>query len=219
LRDRRFVAALNKTKDTLIYVALNTLADELNTFLSFQTSKYKTAASPVATVVDLVNQKGELIVLQNGPVQDFLVLTLVNVEEETIGKSQLGVRKRPDASYEMANPDIKLNLYMLMAAVSNMKLEERYTNSLKLLSYGVLFFQSKNVFTVDNTPSMDPGLEKLVVELVSLTFEQQNHLWGSLGAKYLPSVLYKVRMLTILERSQKQGAGRIEQVNAVITQN
>jgi len=27
--------------------------------------------------------------------------------------------------------------------------------------------------------------------------EQVNHLWATLGGKYLPSVLYKVRMLTI----------------------
>ena len=28
---------------------------------------------------------------------------------------------------------------------------------------------------------------------------QQNHLWGALGAKYLPSVIYKVRMIVIQE--------------------
>ncbi len=30
-------------------------------------------------------------------------------------------------------------------------------------------------------------------------FEKMNHLWGYLGAKYLPSVMYKVRMITIQE--------------------
>ena len=33
--------------------------------------------------------------------------------------------------------------------------------------------------------------------MVSMNSEQVNHLWATLGGKYLPSVLYKVRMLTI----------------------
>jgi hypothetical protein len=33
--------------------------------------------------------------------------------------------------------------------------------------------------------------------MVSLNAEQINHLWAVLGGKYFPSVLYKVRMLTI----------------------
>jgi hypothetical protein len=35
------------------------------------------------------------------------------------------------------------------------------------------------------------------VELYSLSLEQQNQLWGSLGAKYLPSAIYKVRLVVI----------------------
>ncbi len=39
-------------------------------------------------------------------------------------------------------------------------------------------------------------IEKLVFEMASITPEQLNNIWGSLGAKYMPSVVYKVRMLT-----------------------
>jgi hypothetical protein len=39
-----------------------------------------------------------------------------------------------------------------------------------------------------------------VVELYSSSFEQQYNFWNVVGAKYLPSVLYKVRMLVYQEK-------------------
>ena len=45
-------------------------------------------------------------------------------------------------------------------------------------------------------PDLDP-IEYLIVELYSLSFEQQNQLWASLGGKYMPSVVYKVRLVVI----------------------
>ena len=35
------------------------------------------------------------------------------------------------------------------------------------------------------------------MELHSLTFEQINHLWGSLGGKQVPFVMYRARMLSL----------------------
>jgi hypothetical protein len=32
--------------------------------------------------------------------------------------------------------------------------------------------------------------------MASISPEQLNNIWGCLGAKYMPSVVYKVRMLT-----------------------
>jgi len=52
------------------------------------------------------------------------------------------------------------------------------------------------VFTPSNTPSLDPKIEKLSVEMVNLSTEKLNNLWATLGAKYIPSVLYKLRMLS-----------------------
>ena len=94
---------------------------------------------------------------------------------------------------------IKLILYVLVSANFN-----DYKTSLQFLSGAIRFFQSKNVFNSQNTPALHASLEKLIVDLFTLGFEQQYHLWGSLGAKYLSSVLYRVRMVTIQEM-QKSG--------------
>ena len=98
----------------------------------------------------------------------------------------------------ICNPELKLNLYILL--VANFAL---YKTGLEFLSGAIGFFQSKNVFTHDNTVDLDPAIQKLIVEMHTLSFEQQNHLWGSLGAKYLPSIMYKVRLLSIQEGHAK----------------
>ena len=43
---------------------------------------------------------------------------------------------------------------------------------------------------------MDPRIGKLIFELESLGADKLNNIWTTLGAKYMPSVVYKVRMLT-----------------------
>jgi len=78
-----------------------------------------------------------------------------------------------------------------------------------LLSRVIRFFQYKNVFTQDNvdpasiitsspTNSLD-HLEsfKLIFDLYSASMEEVNHLWGTLGGKQYPFVLYWMRMLDL----------------------
>jgi hypothetical protein len=178
--------------------ALSFLAGELNSFISNKDFRYR--GKTVAIVSDLVDAKGDPVYTKLLTEQsDNLIITLVNVEEETVGKSQAAIYKKPDQSLEVLNPALKLNVYIMISGVSNMKDTERYINCLKILSYAVLFFQYKNVFDKINSATLPDGIEKLIAEMVSLTFEQQNHIWGALGAKYQPSVMFKIRMLAYRE--------------------
>ena len=72
----------------------------------------------------------------------------------------------------------------------------------------VRFFQYKNVFTHDNVApdALGSGLVldadrleefKLILDLYSPTLEEVNHLWGTLGGKQYPFVLYTMRMLDL----------------------
>lgn len=123
-----------------------------------------------------------------------LGLSLVNIEEDRVHKSQSTMQHTASGTVLQMNPEIKLNLYVLVAA--NYK---TYSTGLKFLSSAISFFQFKNVFTQSNTPELSPSIDKLVVELHTMGLEQQNHLWGYLGAKYLPSVCYRVRMIIVQE--------------------
>jgi hypothetical protein len=124
------------------------------------------------------------------------ILSLVNIEEERNTRSVNNYVKVNDR-IEYKNPKVFLNLYCLFAINHS-----SYETSLQYLSLIIQFFQYRNVINQKNTPAdnglaLDSKIEKLIFDMVSLNAEQINHLWAVLGGKYYPSVLYKVRMLTI----------------------
>lgn len=178
---------------------LSFLSAQLNNFI-FLKDPLNSAGALISPVVldSIVNQKNEP--LHTGG--DFVFMNLVNIEEETVGKSQLPYLRTADDKLNVQNPDIKLNLYVQFSAFSDSTTggQNPYTRALKLLDQVILFFQFRNVFHASHYPVLaENGMEKIIVEPISLTFEQLNHLWATLGAKYLPSVLYKIRTLTFRE--------------------
>ncbi|TQV87440.1 DUF4255 domain-containing protein [Aliikangiella coralliicola] len=146
-------------------------------------------SNETVSVSPLVKEDGSIVIPK-----DHLGLTLINIEEEKIHKAQTAVHKTVDGQIMHMNPELKINLYILLASNFN-----TYATGLKFLSACISFFQSKNVFTAANTPDFEPKIDKIIVELHTMGLEQQNHLWGYLGAKYLPSICYKVRMLIVQE--------------------
>ena len=182
-----FHSPLARGVSPVIDQALSILADGIREYLG-RLPDFTLDAQEVVRVCNVVKPDGSLDI----PV-DALGVCLVNVEEERVLKTQQALQTNADRSrLAHVNPEIKLNLFVLIAANF-----ATYVTGLKYLSGAIRFFQSRSYFTPQNTPAMDAGLEKLVMELYTLDFEQQNHLWGALGAKYLPSVLYKVRLISI----------------------
>jgi len=185
---------IDKTLDLINTVLLNYLKSlkELNI-----------TSEDVVKLTPIIKFDGDIAIPQNT-----LGITLVSMEEERVVKSQNNTVKTSEGKIAYQNPELKLNLFILIAAYF-----KDYKTGLKFLSGAIRCFQSKYVFTPQNTPAMDSKIQKLIVEMHSTGFESQNYLWGSLGAKYLPSVLYKVRMLTIQEALQNFEAEPITSIN------
>jgi hypothetical protein len=144
-----------------------------------------------------------------------IVMTLVNLEEDRIAESQKYFSKVND-KVEYSNPPVNLNAYVLFSAMG-----ENYLSDLRLISYIVNFFQSNPVFEEDRFPHLNAKVEpdkpwfkvqKLMVTLHPMTFEQQNNLWAAIGAKYMPSVLFKIRTLTFIDTEPKMEAPPITEV-------
>jgi len=134
---------------------------------------------------------------------DNIFITLLNLEEEKVIRSQPAYKPAPfpftDTRVRLVNPEIRLNLYLLLTAQFK---KENYLSSLRYISKTIATFQGRNVFTKDYFASMIPpgdypGIEKLIVELYSPTFEQNNQIWQILGSRMMPFVLYKVRMIVL----------------------
>lgn len=152
---------------------------------------------------------------------DRIVLSLVNLIEEVTLKNTSPYRSFT-ARPEIENPPTFLNLFLLFTANFTSppggggSSQVPYNNGLTLLSTVIEFFQSQNVFTVQNSPApdiiQDPEFQdiRVVMDLYPLTFEQVNHLWGSLGGKQMPFVLYKARVLPF-RKEKVSGRGELIQ--------
>jgi Pvc16 N-terminal domain len=149
-----------------------------------------------------------------------IVISVVNLEEESTLKNQPARRHNPPADTVYLNPPVYLNLYVLFTSnYSGLK----YIYGLQRISYVIQFLQSKNSFsskaTIGDSTGLannaDPDLLNLwfTMEMYTLTFEQLNHLWGSLGGRQIPFVMYKLRLIAITERNTIRTAPVIQEVD------
>jgi hypothetical protein len=152
--------------------------------------------------------------------RDILNFSMVNIREEKTLKN-LSNQKRNDAKLTVVyeNPPVFLNFHILIVATHS-----NYSNALLMLSRAIRFFQFENVFDQDsvapssltiNVPSNPlDQLEafKLIFDLYSPTMEEVNHLWGTLGGKQYPFVLYTLRLLELKFKAVRAESGLITEV-------
>jgi hypothetical protein len=156
----------------------------------------------------------------SGVLRDRLYLSVVNIKEEKTLKN-LPNRVHNDltlkATYE--NPPVFLNLQILIVATP-----ADYNDALLLLSRAIRFFQYRNVFTQDTVdpasitasapvnPLDQLATFKLIFDLYSPSMEEVNHLWGTLGGKQYPFVLYMLKMLELQFKAVQRESGLITEV-------
>lgn len=155
-----------------------------------------------------------------GVARDKLIFSVVNIKEEKALKN-LPNYVRNDitlrATYE--NPPVYLNFSVLITATHS-----NYMNAMLMLSRCIRFFQSRSVFTHNDVhPSSitigSPAniLDKLetfriVYDLYSPSMEEVNHMWGTLGGKQFPFVMYTMRMLDLKFRAVYNESALITEV-------
>jgi hypothetical protein len=135
-----------------------------------------------------------------------IVMSLVNLQEETTLKNMPYYRQENGRTV-YRNPPVNLNLFVLFSVLQR----EQYETSLKRLSRVVEFFQWRKEFSFSATPPPLGSISqdiRIYADLYTLTFEQLNHLWGALGGKQVPFVLYKMRLVEI-EAQKPQGEGSV----------
>jgi hypothetical protein len=203
----------------MIQDALQFLTDEIDDYLTLQVGP--SAAGSWTALTNVATEQGNWAIPN-----DTIGISLINIEEERVMKDQVTAHRTSTGNVVHYNPELKINLYVLISAhfvngdgaASPSNLE--YTEGLKRLSYVIQMFQGKNVFTPDNSTGLagPHGIKKLIVELYTYSFEQQYNFWSVVGAKYLPSVLYRVRMLTYQEKRPLDSQALIESGNNNLTQ-
>lgn len=116
---------------------------------------------------------------------DKVIITLVSIEEENAMKNNLPYQQ-VGANLIKQKSAVYINCYLLFTA----KYKE-YETALKAISQVIYCFQTnrKVVITVDGRQ------QEAVLNLHNLGFENLNNLWTVMGGRYLPSVIYRARLL------------------------
>jgi hypothetical protein len=156
----------------MIFPVLSFLTEELNTHLQaeFQTPQAK------AVLAAHVGAAG-------ATAADFdnqMSLMLINVASE------------PTVRNLQPSPALKLNLRVLLVANFS-----EYNESLKFLGSSLAFFQGRPAFTIPPASSLAAAVDRLTVELEDTSYQDWSYLWGMLGAKHMPGVVYRVKIITM----------------------
>ena len=122
-----------------------------------------------------------------------LVVCLVNIEKDSTSVNLPKRGMMPSDKAVMGYPPVHLNLYLMFAAHFS---GNNYSEALKFLSHTISFFQRNPVFDHQNTPDLDRRIHQLALDIENLNARDLSSLWSILSGKYLPSILYKVRMLS-----------------------
>ncbi|TVR38446.1 MAG: DUF4255 domain-containing protein [Bacteroidia bacterium] len=189
----------------MLYPVLNFLAEQMNLYIDQVKSDADTIASPVAVLDNIARLSEDDLESKNN-----ILLSLVNISEETTMKNDPGHVIMNNDLVKYDNPPVNLNLSLLVTSCMT-----NYDHALIYLSHVITFFQGKHIFTRQNSVTQVDGLPeafKIVLDLQTLTMEQVNYLWSTLGGKQHPFACYKARILQLERDSTVETRGVIRQV-------
>ena len=169
----------------MIDSAVTQVAGQLNEFLK----RHANVAYDIVRTSNLVEQNGNVVT----DTENKVVVFLVNIEKETLPFKATGGRASGVARFADSSPSVHLNLSVMFAANFSGR---HYPDALKFLSNTVSFFQRQPLFDHANTPELDSRIDRLVMEIENLTLTDLSNLWGIISGSYVPSILYKMRMVT-----------------------
>ena len=167
---------------------------------------------------------GKIVILENialwesgsasaSKLEDKVAMTLLKLEEEHTLKNVPNYKIK-DNKAEYRNPPVHLNLFIVISANC-----DTYEKSLRSISRVIQFFQGKKIFTSGNTVYNRKNVSldvldqfRFIVELYTPGFEELNHIWGILGGRQLPSVIYKVQIVQIEQDKKLAESGLITHV-------
>ena len=174
---------------------LDFVAKQLNRYVCLQQGVSEDEAKVILSL--LVDQGGN--VASND--ENVVLMTLVDTSKNTLAYSN---KKMPNGmggvNTEIDHLALHLDLKLLFSAYFK---SDRAKDALNMLTLVMQFFQSKPQFTAENSPGLPSGVKKLDFTLETVGLQEQSHMWGILGAKYMPSVVYTMKMISFFDAKEK----------------
>jgi hypothetical protein len=169
---------------------LQFLADEVNRHLQRLPGLGEHGGLQLSPVVDA---QGHVAVPENS-----LGLTLFQLDEERSMRSQPLERVVLGGRELTLPPELKLNATLLVSAHFT-----QYHQALRLVSHVLGFFHGRPLFTPGDSPGLPEGVDRLTMDLLSHGPEQTRQIWACLGARHLPSLVYRMRLVLLQEQEPR----------------
>ena len=169
------------------------MRDQLNAYLRAQAADPNSPAEDKVQLLDS-SATADTVEFKLGKV----TALLINIEQEQLLRpADAFHRQMPDGTVQRVQRELRLNLYVLFVVRFMV-----YEQGLSMLSQVLRYFQSHPVLDQSHAPKLNPEIEKLTFELVTLPLAEQNTVWSQLRTSYHPSLMYRVRMVVF-----RDGAG------------
>lgn len=170
----------------MIFASVNHLATQLNQYLK---SRFE-LSEDIVIVSNVIDNDGAI----EANTTNKVVVFLANLEKDTMPQRQVQHLNSPDGRHLVTSKPLYLNLSLVIAANFT---GANYLEALKFISHVISYFQLNSVFDHQNSPELDPGIEKLILNIENIQRHDLSSMWGMFGAKYLPSIIYQVKMVTL----------------------
>lgn len=163
----------------MVYKALQVVTEQLNGYLklSFKLREDIVFLSPI---------KDDDKVYPSNRVS----ITLVGLERETSGGISFQRTAISDTTVKKTAPAWQMNVNILISVIFQ---DKQYEESLQILSAILSFIQKNNMIM-----SQDQSLS-FAMDPVNLSIQELANLWGICGDSYFPSMMCRLRVLTVDE--------------------
>lgn len=165
----------------MVDILLEEVSIELNDYFNSKsnTSIFRSVVGDISTH-DKPSDGGN-----ENDISNSIVVTLISIEEESVMKNNYPMRTEGSSTIKEKSY-LYINVYILFSANFSV-----YDQGLKLISRVISFFQTKKKVSF----VVDEEAFEAIFNLYNIGFENLNNLWTVLGGRYLPSVIYKARIL------------------------
>ena len=188
----------------MIEPALQFIASSLDQFI-----KNRFGLNESAAIVNKIVEFDDTEPLEN---KNKVVITLINIEHQTVKPFNVTSKRVSNGQYEYIAPAQRFNLDLMLSANF-----DDYSEGLKFLNAGILFFQINPVLSAINFANFPKGLDKLELDVEQITYNEMHNLWSAMGAKYRPSLIYKTRLLTFQGNEVERFDTSISSVSVIKT--
>lgn len=143
-----------------------------------------------------------------------LNLLLVNIEENRSHRpADMWHMADLDGSTRAMHPPVKLDIYFLVAS----KYAD-YPTALDHLTLCIQYFLSHRYFDRHFHHDFPTDVDRVIVEMIPMTFEVQRAVWTGMQLPYLPSALFRMGLIVVTDDQEQSLMPAVTEIVGSATQ-